>query len=181
MENIKTIVWNQFGAAIDSLERAINMCPDQAWCNPALWQDTEQKTLDSYKPEFWYITYHVIFWTDYYLSNETEEIFRPPKPYGMEEFDERGLIPLRVYSKEELLGYLSYCREKCRRQLNAFTEEMFFEGTKTTYRENFSNLELFLYNMRHVQHHTAQLNLLLRQTIDDAPRWVGRTKQALSD
>jgi hypothetical protein len=35
-------------------------------------------------------------------------------------------------------------------------------------------LELFLYNLRHLQHHTAQLNLLLRQRTDSAPRWVGR-------
>jgi hypothetical protein len=33
-------------------------------------------------------------------------------------------------------------------------------------------LELHLYNLRHVQHHAAQLNLLLRQTIGSAPRWV---------
>jgi len=29
-----------------------------------------------------------------------------------------------------------------------------------------SNGELLLYNMRHVQHHAAQLNLRLRQTTD---------------
>jgi uncharacterized damage-inducible protein DinB len=42
-------------------------------------------------------------------------------------------------------------------------------------------VELLLYNMRHVQHHTAQINLILRQIIDSAPRWVGVTKKALSD
>jgi len=30
--------------------------------------------------------------------------------------------------------------------------------------------------MRHVQHHAAQLNLILRQTIDSAPTWVSKTK-----
>jgi hypothetical protein len=38
--------------------------------------------------------------------------------------------------------------------------------------------ELFLYNLRHVQHGAAQLNLILRQAIDSAPRWVARTKSA---
>jgi hypothetical protein len=37
-----------------------------------------------------------------------------------------------------------------------------------------------LYNMRHVQHHAAQLNLILRQTIDSAPGWVVLTKSSLS-
>ena len=34
--------------------------------------------------------------------------------------------------------------------------------------------ELLLYGMRHVQHHVAQLNLLLRQNVDPAPHWVKR-------
>ena len=38
-----------------------------------------------------------------------------------------------------------------------------------------SFLELLLYNMRHVQHHTAQLNMILRQEIDSAPGWVKQT------
>jgi hypothetical protein len=37
-----------------------------------------------------------------------------------------------------------------------------------------------LENIRHVQHHTAQLNFLLRQEIDDAPKWVTRTQKKLT-
>ncbi|BFP42551.1 hypothetical protein FGF1_33960 [Flavobacteriaceae bacterium GF1] len=37
-------------------------------------------------------------------------------------------------------------------------------------------LEILLYNMRHVQHHAAQLNLLLRQEINDSPKWVSVTE-----
>jgi hypothetical protein len=33
--------------------------------------------------------------------------------------------------------------------------------------------------MRHVQHHAGQLNLILRQKIDSAPRWVKKTKLML--
>jgi len=47
-------------------------------------------------------------------------------------------------------------------------------------RKTFSTLELLIYNLRHVQHHTAQLNLLLRQKTDSAPRWVGRAKDDAS-
>ena len=39
--------------------------------------------------------------------------------------------------------------------------------------------ELLLYSMRHVQHHAAQLNLILRQRTNSAPRWVGKTAHAL--
>ena len=37
-----------------------------------------------------------------------------------------------------------------------------------------SNGELLLYNMGHVLHHAAQLNLLLRQTTKSAPDWVSK-------
>jgi len=43
--------------------------------------------------------------------------------------------------------------------------------------KNFSFLEILLYNMRHIQHHVAQLNLYLRQTIDRAPKWVSQVKK----
>jgi uncharacterized damage-inducible protein DinB len=36
--------------------------------------------------------------------------------------------------------------------------------------------ELLLYNVRHVQHHAAQLSLILRQTTDSAPGWVGHAE-----
>jgi uncharacterized damage-inducible protein DinB len=37
-----------------------------------------------------------------------------------------------------------------------------------------SNGELLLYNMRHVQHHAAQLNMLLRQAGAPQPDWVSK-------
>jgi uncharacterized damage-inducible protein DinB len=30
--------------------------------------------------------------------------------------------------------------------------------------------------MRHVQHHAAQLNLMLRQATDSAPDWISRAR-----
>ena len=39
-------------------------------------------------------------------------------------------------------------------------------------------LELFIYDMRHVQHHVGQLQLLLRQRTDSAPAYVGRGREA---
>jgi uncharacterized damage-inducible protein DinB len=40
--------------------------------------------------------------------------------------------------------------------------------------------EMLLYNMRHVQHHAGQLNRILRQKIDSAPRWVRKTETTLN-
>jgi len=158
----KTILWNQFGAAIDMLERAIRACPDD------LWGDRSRD------PEVWAVANHALFWLDLYLSGPVEG-FRPPEPFGLEELDPAGVLPPRVYSREELLRYLEHGREKCRTALAALT------GAKAAERQRYpwgevSYGELLLYNLRHVQHHTAQINLVLRQVTDSAPGWVGRTQ-----
>ena len=164
---LKSVIWSQFGAAIDSLEAAIASCPEQVWGDRAL------------KPEFWYTVYHTLFWLDYYLT-ETPETFAPPAPYNKDEMDPRGLLPDRVYTKAEMLTYLEHDRSKARARIAGLTEEK-MRRIWHPKKPDFSVLEFLLYNMRHIQHHAAQLNVLLRQTTDDAPRWVSQAKMELSD
>jgi uncharacterized damage-inducible protein DinB len=154
----KTTIWRQFGAAIDMLENAIQACPE------ALWGDRSQK------PEFWYVAFHTLFFLDLYLS-ESEDGFLPPAPFTLDEMDERGLMPERVYTKEELQKYLEYGRRKCRATVEGFTEERARRRCGFGWLE-ISGEEMLLYNMRHVQHHAGQLHLVLRQKMDAAPRWV---------
>ena len=156
-KSIREILWKQFGASIDMLENALKLCPTELW-------DTDQK--------FWYNAYHCMFYLDYYLSLEPDT-FSPPAPFSLSEFDPSGALPERVYSKEELLSYLGTCREKCRHLIAGLTEEIANRRWINPYR-NYSVFELLLYNMRHVQHHAGQLNLLLRQGINNAPRWVSQ-------
>jgi uncharacterized damage-inducible protein DinB len=35
---------------------------------------------------------------------------------------------------------------------------------------------MLLYNLRHLQHHVAQLNLMMRQTASKAPGWVAKAR-----
>ncbi len=140
-------------------------CPDD------LWSDRSRR------PEFWYLVYHTLFWLDLYLSDPIEG-FAPPAPYGLEELDPAGLLPERSYSKDELQVYLEHGRKKCRATIEALTDEKARERRKFGSVDG-SALELLLYNMRHVQHHAAQLNLILRQTVDAAPRWVAKTKSLI--
>ena len=159
----RTALWQQFGAAIDMLENALVACPEE------LWSDRSRR------PEFWYVVYHTLFCLDLYLFGSVEG-FVPPPPFTLDELDPAGILPERPYTKDEMQSYLRHCRERCRATIKALTDE------KARRRHTFedwlesSGLELLLYNMRHVQHHAAQLNLILRQTIDSAPRWVGRAK-----
>jgi hypothetical protein len=159
---LKETLWKQFGAAIDMLENAIQACPDKHWNDSA---------------QFWYISYHTLFYLDYYLSQDPSE-FKPPSPFTLSELDPSGPMPDRVYSKEELLSYLEFGRNKCHDLITVLTTENMAKRWINEYR-NYNRVEMILYNMRHVQHHSGQLNLLLRQRINDAPRWVSQTKIAL--
>jgi hypothetical protein len=159
---MKEIIWRQFGAAIDMLEGAVRACPE------SIWRDRDRR------PETWYLAYHTLFWLDLYLSGPVEG-FRPPAPFGLEELDPAGVLPDRVYTREELLTYLEHGRAKCRTTIATLTEARAAERHAFGWGEA-SFAELLLYNLRHVQHHAAQLNLILRQTIDATPGWVARTK-----
>jgi DinB superfamily len=163
---LKVILWQQFGATIDMLENAIEACPGNVW--------SDGSSLN----EFWYISFHTLFWLDLYLSDSAVG-FAPPAPFTLEELDPAGVLPEHAYSKLELLDYLEHCREKCRAKIENLTTEIayvLFEGFGWTDR---TMLEMLLDNMRHVQHHAAQLNLMLRQKTDTAPEWVFRTKHKL--
>jgi hypothetical protein len=156
---IKDAIGHQFGASLEMLENAIKMCPNDHW-------DTELN--------FWYMAYHCIFWTDYYLTTEPNK-FEPPLPYTLSEFDPNGKKPNRTYTKTELLSYLGYCRQKASKLIAGLTAEKLGSRWINDYK-NYSLLEILLYNLRHIQHHAAQLNLLLRQTIDNAPNWVSQSQ-----
>jgi len=166
----KTVVWGQFGAAIAMLENAITACPDEIWSDPSRRPEWLKNDVVGY----WYLVFHTLFWLDYYLS-DNEKAFQPPSPFTLDELDPAGLLPDRPYTKQELGNYLDHGRRKCRAVIEALDEKRAFD-TECSTRPGLSVAELLLYNMRHVQHHSAQLNLILRQKIDSAPNWVSKAK-----
>lgn len=170
IDAIKNDLWKQFGASIDMLRNAIMQWPDEYW--------------DSRK-RFFYVAYHCLIFLDYYLTIPPKA-FSSPLPFTFAESDlvsdevVDDIIPDRIYSKIELIDYLQSCREKCHALIRALTEEKLKERwIEVDGRMNYSVLEILLYNMRHVQHHAAQLNLFLRQGINNAPDWVSRTEDEL--
>ena len=169
---LKETLWKQFGASIDMLKNAISSCPEDYW-------DKNRK--------YFYISYHCLIFLDYYLTIPAGKMSSPlpftiAKPADIPADAVDDIIPDEIYSKKELLEYLEASREKCRKVIAGLTEgglqdkwvEVPEEGGRT-----FSIFKLLLYNMRHVQHHAAQLNLLLRQGTNNAPNWVSETKDSL--
>lgn len=150
--SIKDIIWNQFGASIDMLINVISNCPE-------LYFEQNKR--------FYYITFHSVIFLDYYLTIQKES----PK----EAIDD--LIPDKIYSKEELIDYVKKSREKCKQLIFTLTDEKLNLHFKEGDGENdmdYPILEILLYNMRHTQHHVAQLNMLIRQDFDTHLEWSFR-------
>ncbi|HEY7126572.1 MAG TPA: DinB family protein [Ktedonobacterales bacterium] len=174
-----TALWLQFGAAIDMFENALVACPDSLW-KERLWSTRSDHSRPPEFAEFWYLTYHTLFWLDLYLSGSPEEDFAPPAPFAWAEADIEWVLPERPYTKEELHAYLSSLRQKCHTTLVALTDERARQAVEYPWAAGkpVSYLELLLYNMRHVQEHAAQLSLFLgRHGIpDEALNSVPRAK-----
>jgi uncharacterized damage-inducible protein DinB len=88
------------------------------------------------------------------------------------------MVPDRIYSREELLQYLAGVREKCRLLIGSLTEEninnRFKEDFDADDAMDYNIAEILFYNMRHVQHHAGQLNMMLTQKSSKKAHWTFR-------
>jgi hypothetical protein len=159
----RTIIWQQFGAAIDMLDNALGACPDKLW-SASVWEDPTDAPEYT---QFWFIVYHTLAWTDRYLSGSPEG-FAPPAPFVA------GKLPAQPYTRAELQAYLLHCRGKCQATFEALTDEKANQACKFPWDEEVSFAELQLYSMRHVQEHASQLSLFLGNKVGSAPDWVAR-------
>ena len=173
-------LWKHFGASIDMLKDAIELSPEELWNN---------------NRKFYYMAYHTVVFIDYYTSMPPRN-FTAALPYTLTEpaklpadaIDD--ILPDKLHSKQELLAWLQTCRDKCRQLIANLTEEQLSQRWAADSPDinltlsdprvvQDSVLDVLFLNMRHVQHHTAQLNLILRQTINDAPDWVAHAGDSL--
>ena len=166
-DSIKKVLWNQFGASIDMLVHVISSSPEGYF----------QRNL-----RFYYIAFHSTIFLDYYLTLPPSD-FSPllsftakaPQDRPVEAVDD--LIPDCIYSKQDLLDYLRQSREKCKQVIYALRPESlterFTEGNEPGDMD-YPVLEILLYNLRHTQHHAAQLILMIRQDFDQHLDWSFR-------
>jgi hypothetical protein len=166
------MLWRQFGAAIDMLGEALRDCPDELW-EKRLWDDQLDQWVAAGFSAFWYLGYHTLFWLDLYLTG-AEEGFVPHAPFDLVEMEADEVLP-RTYTREELLGYLDYCRRKCQETIGALAREQAERECRFTWGE-LPFAELQLYNLRHVQEHGAQLRMFLGQQAGTSPGWVSQAQ-----
>jgi hypothetical protein len=159
-QNLNNSLWSQFGAALEMLAESIQTCPKDVW---------EGNQVFSFQ------AYHTLFFLDYYLSTNPVG-FAPPSEFSYSEFDEEPVIV--IFPQEMLLNYLAACQQKAQTLILGLDEQLasqrWINESKTM---DFSLFEILLYNLRHVQHHVGQFNLLLRQHIDHAPEWIEKARK----
>lgn len=169
LDTLKQSLWKHFAASIDMIGNAITLWPDEYWNS---------------NKKFFYNAYHCLVFLDYYLTIPPGN-FSSPLSYTLTKPDLiptdaiDDVVPDRIYSKKELLDYLQSSREKCRKVIASLTEDKlntrWIDGSGSMSLDlassaslEYSVLEILFYNMKHVQHHAAQLNLFLRQEINRA-------------
>lgn len=174
MNNLwQSVLWQQFGAAIDTLSDALVACPDELW-RYQIWEDPDDEPEYG---EFWFVVYHTLHWVDVFLTGTTEG-FTPPERFRLYEKGPDGILPKTPYSREDLQAYLLECRRKCQATVEGLTEESAQAACNIRWMKDLSFLELQLYCMRHVQEHAAQLNLMLGKQTGSAPDWVPRARSS---
>lgn len=159
-ELMKTMLESQFGAAWTMFTDCIEKCPPEHWDDPVA------------KYPFWQVAYHTLYCTDGYLARGDDAfvLHKEFHPAGLADIENE--YPSRRFTKDELLAYAKYCKAAAQK---AFAEETLesLAADSGFQRRNMSRAELYIYNLRHIEHHTGQLSAVVRRAGGE-PKWFSR-------
>jgi len=166
-EALRSILKSQYHAALAMLRETIERCPDELWF--------AREHVNS----FWQIAYHSLFFAHLYML-PNEAAFRPWEHHQSDVQNPDGLpgapdpnstLPLipKPYTKEEALAYWKVCDEMVDRAVDALdlhSPDSGFSWYKVP------KLEHQIVNIRHIEHHLAQLADRLRASAGIGIKWV---------
>ncbi|MCZ6816556.1 MAG: DinB family protein [Planctomycetota bacterium] len=164
LDAYKNSVAKQYEAAFCTLNRCIDRCPEDSWNAPvANWK-------------FCQVANHVLFYSDLYLGAD-KKTFRDqpfhranPQFFGdYEEFEDH--VPQALYEKTPIKSYMEHCRSKATEVIAAETADSLNSRCGFDWLP-IPRAELHVCNIRHIQHHAAQLILRLRIDVDEDFGWV---------
>ena len=161
---IQQLLTRQFEASLCTVGHCLAVCPAELW----------QKRVAKFP--FSQSVFHTLFFTDFYLEPNDESLREQPfhrehaSLFGdYEQLQDRE--PVSTYDKQPLLMYLDFCCNKARRVVAEETEQS-LAARADFKRCDCTRAELHVYNIRHIQHHAAQLILRLRQETDIDIPWI---------
>jgi hypothetical protein len=167
---LRPVLKSQYHAALAMLGDAIEQCPDNVW------------SASDHMNAFWQIAYHTLYFTHLYLYPD-RSAFRPWKhhqsgvqhPDGIPgDPDPNSSLPLipTPYTKVQVLEYWKFCDQMVDDALDKLDLENPDCGFPNYY-PGMSKLEHQFVNIRHIQHHEAQLADRLRSAANIGIDWVG--------
>lgn len=165
---LPAVLKSQYHAALTMLRDAIERCPEDLWY--------DERPVNA----FWQIAYHALYFAHLYLQPDLAT-FRPwEKEQGNVQHpdaipgpaDPNSKLPLipDPYSREDVLAYWSFCYEMVDRVVDELDLTRADSGF---YWYRMPKLEHQIVNIRHIQHHAAQLGDRIRATTGDGFAWVG--------
>ena len=119
--------------------------------------------------------FHTLFYIDYYLEDEEsafkEQEFQKSNASLFKDYEELEYKKAKnLYTKKECAFYLKHILKKCRMILDNSSDESLKE--EASIRPTIgSKLELHIYSIRHIQHHSAQLGLRLQMLTGKEMAW----------
>ena len=167
LDTFQAALAGQYAAALSMFHDCVSRCPPDKW-----------EGLVGNFP-FWHVAYHTLFYTDLYLSADYDA-FVPPD-YCRENYQYFGHSPSpphepvvadEPYTLETILTYIQHCREKASRSIQQETVAS-LAGPSGFWWYKIPRSEFHLNNIRHIQHHAAQMSLYLRREAGIEIDWVG--------
>ncbi|GGH27555.1 DinB family protein [Sphingobacterium alkalisoli] len=149
-KTITEILASQYKASLGMLRQAVGKVPDEQWNN------------DEYNNPNWQITYHVLWATRYYLGANNESyvpfenaIEGAESLGGLQDWENvnEGIKVEGFHTKGEVLSFVDKVTNNLKTTIEALplNDKSGFEWYPYT------RLELHINNIRHIQHHTAQI------------------------
>jgi len=142
---LNEILSRQFKPSFEMINKIIYTCPKSIWA---------QRNVD---PPIWQQIYHVLYGIDYWFS-ESKELFRSPDFKG-EVNSVLGEESKGFIEQEEMIGYLAFVRVKADKFILNMEESMLSSSNNLYVK--WTNLDVIMEQIRHLQHHLGYLNRVL--------------------
>lgn len=153
---LKSALISQFQASLMMMEKGIRICSEDLWVST------------NYKNRTWQLVYHTLFFTDLYLYQHLDD---RQLWYGHKK-DHHTLGAFEgkePYKKDEMLEFLGYIAN---RLVKAIGDLDLTKADSGFYWYKVNKLEHQLVNLKHLQHHLAQLMERIRLHQDAAVSWI---------
>lgn len=173
VDQVRAVFKSQYHAGLAMLRQAIELCPDE------LWYDATPRNA------FWQVAYHALFFTHLYLMPREEDfvpwdghiadVQNPDGIAGPPDPDSPLPITAPPYSRAQALAYLQHLDG----MIDAVVDTLDLAAAESGFHwYKVPKLEHQVINVRHLNHHMAQLADRLTAAGAGAVRWVGARRPA---